>query len=241
MQTDTAVTARGSALDPTTLHDPFASDGPEDMLLSVSARSLVRLAMVATETGSRFERDGRDDALEWLTEPCRFLRGMIPLWAALERGPCLELSMLHGLSLDIGDDEEDWSDTEVDVSRSPVRVLDRTAWCRQNAARFSSPTGVLLAEVAEPSVDRPIAAFSFPRRVCDLIEGMGPCGWLKLSLRAVHTSSVELAEVPSPLHARRVHSGGGGDPAPKRPCPSIPVPAPGLRRLVPEEIAGMRS
>ena len=80
--------------------DPLADDEPGDVSVSTSRRGLTRLALVAAETGARFQREGvGHDAMAWLLAPRDLFDGAIPLVACLEQGNCLRAVVLHGLSI----------------------------------------------------------------------------------------------------------------------------------------------
>lgn len=84
------------------VEDPFGDDLPTDEMVVVSRRSLVRLALVATETASRFERDRIvDDPMAWLLLPRDLFGGLSAVDACLARDACLAAVLLHGLSLDL--------------------------------------------------------------------------------------------------------------------------------------------
>lgn len=102
------------------LPDPLDPDEIDDQLEVVSRRALLRLALAASETGARFQRDGlTDDPLTWLTTPNELFGGASGINACLERRSCLRAVVLHGLGLAldtdlrqlddlIGDDEGDF-------------------------------------------------------------------------------------------------------------------------------------
>lgn len=88
--------------------DPLDPDGPGDVALTTSRRALVRLALVATEVGARFQREGvGHDAMAWMLASRRLFGGEAAIDACLERDACLRAVLLHGLSLglDAGPDQ----------------------------------------------------------------------------------------------------------------------------------------
>lgn len=88
--------------------DPLDPDGPTDAPLTTSRRGLARLALVATEVGARFQREGvGHDPMAWMLASRRLFGGEAALDACLEREACLRAVLLHGLSLglDAGPDQ----------------------------------------------------------------------------------------------------------------------------------------
>lgn len=82
--------------------DPLDPDTLDDPVVVTTRRGLVRLAVVAAETASRFGRDGMDhDPMDWLLEPRRLFRGEAALDACLARDDCVRAVLLHGLSLEL--------------------------------------------------------------------------------------------------------------------------------------------
>ncbi|MBX9897048.1 MAG: hypothetical protein K2Y17_03985 [Qipengyuania sp.] len=80
--------------------DPLEPDEVHDVVVSTSRRGLTRLALVAAETGARFQREAvGHDPMAWLLSTRRLFNGDTALEACLEREPCLRAILLHGLSL----------------------------------------------------------------------------------------------------------------------------------------------
>lgn len=80
--------------------DPLDEDRDGDQTLTTSIRGLTRLALVAAETASRFQREGVDhDAMAWLLAPRLLFGGKAAVEACLERGHCINAILLHGLSI----------------------------------------------------------------------------------------------------------------------------------------------
>lgn len=80
--------------------DPLDPDAPTDAPLTTSRRGLARLALVATEVGARFQREGvGHDPMAWMLASRRLFGGEAALDACLERDACLRAVLLHGLSL----------------------------------------------------------------------------------------------------------------------------------------------
>ena len=105
-----AVAHSRAALPTRPCEDPLGPDTPDDAIVTTTRRGLVRLAVVAAETGQRFEREGVDhDPMDWMLAPRMLFRGETALDACLERDDCLRAVLLHGLSLglDVPRDELD--------------------------------------------------------------------------------------------------------------------------------------
>lgn len=88
--------------------DPLEPDDPADPYLTLTARQLLRLAFVATETALRFEREAIDiDAVAWLCAPRNLFNGSSPLEACGSRTEFLRAMVFHGLSIGLDADAEE--------------------------------------------------------------------------------------------------------------------------------------
>lgn len=84
------------------LIDPLEPDGSTDVRMSVTSRGLVRLALVASEAGARFQREGGGtDPMAWMLAPRRLFAGSAAIEACLEREACLRAVLVHGLGLGV--------------------------------------------------------------------------------------------------------------------------------------------
>lgn len=80
--------------------DPLEGDEPSDGVIITSRRALTRVALVAAETGARFQRENvGHDAVAWMLAPRRLFDGLAALEACLDRDNCLRAVLLHGLSI----------------------------------------------------------------------------------------------------------------------------------------------
>lgn len=80
--------------------DPLDDDAPSDDVVVTTRRAISRVALVATETGSRFQREGvSHDPMTWMMAPRALFGGATALDACLEREQCLRGILLHGLSI----------------------------------------------------------------------------------------------------------------------------------------------
>lgn len=85
--------------------DPLEPDSGRDLPLLVTRRRLIRLALVAAETGARFQREGLDqDPVAWMLAPRELFGGRDGIEAALRLDGCLRAILLHGLSIGLDAD-----------------------------------------------------------------------------------------------------------------------------------------
>ncbi|MEG8027677.1 hypothetical protein [Sphingomonas aerolata] len=88
--------------------DPLDDDLADDDRIVLTRRRLVRLALVACETGARFERDGvRHDPMAWMLAPRRLFDGRTAIEACLELEGCNRAIVLHGLALGLDADADE--------------------------------------------------------------------------------------------------------------------------------------
>ena len=87
--------------------DPLDADSPLDEVVITTSRSLCRLALVASETGARFQREAEPhDPMAWLLSPRRMFAGLTALEACLQREHFMRALLLHGLSLGLDADPD---------------------------------------------------------------------------------------------------------------------------------------
>ena len=80
--------------------DPLDEDGPADMTIAATRRGLTRLALIAAETGARFQREGEGhDPMAWMLAPRRMFGGSSAIDAVLAREDFMRALLLHGLSI----------------------------------------------------------------------------------------------------------------------------------------------
>lgn len=85
---------------PISYDDPLDEDASSDPIIPTTRRGLTRLALIAAETGARFQRDGEGmDPMGWLLAPRRLFDGGMAIDAVLERGHFIRALLLHGLSI----------------------------------------------------------------------------------------------------------------------------------------------
>lgn len=89
-------------------NDPMLPDEPGDLRVAVSMRGLVRLALVASEVGARFQREGvARDPMAWMLVPRRLFGGGTAIEACLRLEPAKRAVLLHGLGLELDSDPEE--------------------------------------------------------------------------------------------------------------------------------------
>jgi hypothetical protein len=104
----TASTAQPTQAEQTIAADPLDADSPLDDVVITTSRALCRLALVATETGARFQREAEPhDPMAWLLAPRRMFGGSTALEACLEREHFMRALLLHGLSLGLDADPDE--------------------------------------------------------------------------------------------------------------------------------------
>lgn len=94
-----------SSLAASAFPDPMDGDGPDDAPVVLTRRRLCRLALVATEVGARFERDGvQHDPMAWMLAPRELFDGTSAIDACLELEGCVRALVVHGLGLGLDAD-----------------------------------------------------------------------------------------------------------------------------------------
>ncbi len=90
---------------PPFLIDPLDFDEPDDEVVTTTRRGLIRLALVAADTASRFEREAvGHDPVAWMIAPRALFNGRSAIDACLSREECLRAVLLHGLSIGLDAD-----------------------------------------------------------------------------------------------------------------------------------------
>lgn len=87
------------------LIDPLDFDDADDEVVMTTKRGLIRLALVAADTASRFEREAIDhDPVAWMIAPRTLFEGRSAIDACLARDECLRAVLLHGLAIGLDAD-----------------------------------------------------------------------------------------------------------------------------------------
>jgi hypothetical protein len=109
---------------PIKLLDPLDRDEPGEALITVTRRSLVRLALVASEVGARFQREGISyDAMAWMQTERRIFDGETAMEACLRLDPCKRALLLHGLGLGLDASRADMDELLADNDDEDVSGL----------------------------------------------------------------------------------------------------------------------
>ncbi len=81
--------------------DPL-DDADDEETITLTLREVVRVTLVATEVGARFQRDGiRTDPMAWMLAPRRAFADLPPVEACITRSACARAVLIHGLGLDL--------------------------------------------------------------------------------------------------------------------------------------------
>ncbi len=87
------------------MQDPLDPDTMDDHPVVTTRRRLTRLALVAAETGARFQREGIGyDPMAWLLAPRDLFDGMDAIDAVAELRHCTRAILLHGLGIGLDAD-----------------------------------------------------------------------------------------------------------------------------------------
>ena len=91
----------------TRYEDPLDPDVITDVPVLTTQRALLRVALVAAETATRFAREGLEsDPMAWMVVPRRLFDGRSAIEGCLGRDECLRAIVLHGLSMGLDADPE---------------------------------------------------------------------------------------------------------------------------------------
>lgn len=107
------------------VEDPLGRDRDTDLVVVTTRRALCRMAFVAAETATRFERDGIDhDPVAWMMTPRRLFDGESALDACLDRTGFKRAVILHSLCFgmdampqqidDLMDDDDDFEEDDIE-------------------------------------------------------------------------------------------------------------------------------
>ncbi len=74
----------------------------DDECITLTRRQIVRVTLVATEVGARFQREGiSTDPMAWMLAPRRVFGGIPPVEACIMQSNCARAVLIHGLGLDL--------------------------------------------------------------------------------------------------------------------------------------------
>jgi hypothetical protein len=87
--------------------DPLDDDELDDEMVITTRRAIGRVALVATEAATRFQRDGLEhDPMAWMMAPRKLFAGAAAIDACRDRDACMRGIVLHGLGLGMDADSE---------------------------------------------------------------------------------------------------------------------------------------
>ena len=85
--------------------DPLDEDDAADEIVVTTRRAIGRVALVATETATRFQRDAVEhDPMSWMFAPRQLSGGAAAVDACLDRQDCMRGILLHGLCIGLDAD-----------------------------------------------------------------------------------------------------------------------------------------
>jgi len=114
--------------------DPLDEDAASDVVIETTDRSLVRLAIAASDAGARFEREGLEfDPAAWLLAPRTLFDGRAAIEACMGREGFRRNLLIHGLHLGLDADplaldallDDDEPETEMADVRDGESEADR--------------------------------------------------------------------------------------------------------------------
>lgn len=117
--------------------DPLGDDAPADEVVLTTRRAIGRVALLAAETATRFERERIPyEPMSWMLSPRELFAGAAPIDACLDLNACMRGVMMHALSLGLDADPAevdqlglDYADCldDVDVEADDACVVDGRA------------------------------------------------------------------------------------------------------------------
>jgi hypothetical protein len=114
--------------------DPLDPDTVQDLPLVVTRRQLIRLAVVSTEVGARFQREAIDhDCMAWMLAPRMLFDGRDAIEASLEQRHCIRALVLHGLGLGLDAHPSDIDDLMSDGAKGGRNRRDRSPRTKRKA------------------------------------------------------------------------------------------------------------
>jgi len=116
--------------------DPLDGDDPGDDVVVTTRRAICRVALVASETAGRFQREALPyDPMSWMLSPLRLFEGSTALDACLGRDACLRGILIHGLAIGLdaepefidglaADEDDDVADDADQLETMPAAEAD---------------------------------------------------------------------------------------------------------------------
>lgn len=119
--------------------DPLDPDAVQDLPLVVTRRQLIRLAVVSTEVGARFQREAVDhDSMAWMLAPRMLFEGRDAIEASLEQRHCIRALVLHGLGLGLDAHPSDIDNLTSERAKSARSRRDRATRSKRKVAPCSA-------------------------------------------------------------------------------------------------------
>jgi hypothetical protein len=207
--------------------DPLDDDTDDDEVVVTTRRAIGRVALVATETASRFQREAVEhDAMSWMFAPRRMFDGAAAIDACLSRDHCMRGILVHGLGLGldversavdslIASDGEDEDLNEHEFDYLYGAGAEGATRSGRKAAGRSTRLRLFTATIAETRENRMLQAFhaSLARNPAEvrarLVGRFGPDLADLADIRlGMHLSApLVIALVPSPVAAMIVKMG----------------------------------
>lgn len=136
------------------IEDPLGMDEAGDLVVTTTRRAISRIAFVAAETASRFERESIEhDPMAWLFAPRRLFDGQAAIDACLERTDFQRAILLHGLSIGLDADPEEIDDLLDDDDDDEQEVM----WCFDRSPAISRHTQGPEARLYSATIDHQLA------------------------------------------------------------------------------------
>lgn len=107
--------------------DPFEPGSPDDPTVELSLREIIRVVLVSTEAGARFQREGVGDAMTWMLSPSRLFNGRMPLDACRTLENCRAAVLRHGLTECLGWERDQAAAHRAFVKAKVAEVAGSTA------------------------------------------------------------------------------------------------------------------
>lgn len=205
--------------------DPLDDDHDGDETITTTRRAIGRVALVASETATRFQREAVEhDPMAWMFSPRRLFDGAAAIDACLDRDACMRGVLAHGLGLGLdvsraaidalmASEEDGLDEHEYEYLYGNIPSNGR----RSNRDRAGRQTRLRLytATIAETRDNRMLQAFhaSVARNVDEvrarLVGRFGPDLAAAADIRTgLHsTAPLVIALVPSPVAAIIIQMG----------------------------------
>ncbi|MFD1033123.1 hypothetical protein ACFQ15_00455 [Sphingomonas hankookensis] len=209
--------------------DPLDDDADDDEVVVTTRRAIGRVALVATETASRFQREAvGHDPMSWMFSPRRVFDGAAAIDACRDRDACMRGILVHGLGLGLDversavdallasdGEDDDFDESEFDYLYGGGAGAGGSSQSDRDAVARSTRLRLFTATIAETRENRMLQAFhaSVARSAAEvrarLAGRFGPDLADAADIRlGIHPSApLVIALVPSPVAAMIVQMG----------------------------------